>query len=64
MASFKNLTKFDADLGEILTIAKKKLGAGGTIRDNSIEIRGDHRFRLKKILIDLGYPEEKITIEE
>ncbi|MEJ2278785.1 MAG: stress response translation initiation inhibitor YciH [Candidatus Lokiarchaeota archaeon] len=47
LASFQG--NFDADLSEILTKAKKKLGAGGTIRNNSIELRGDHRFRLKKV---------------
>ncbi|MEJ2249386.1 MAG: hypothetical protein P8Y97_06970 [Candidatus Lokiarchaeota archaeon] len=47
LASFQG--NFDADLSEILTKAKKKLGAGGTIRNNSIELRGDHRFRLKNL---------------
>ena len=54
----------DANLGDILKHAKKKIGSGGTIRDNSIEIRGDHRLRLKRLLIDLGYDEDKIFIQE
>ncbi|TFG13524.1 MAG: stress response translation initiation inhibitor YciH [Promethearchaeota archaeon] len=55
---------FDANLEEILKAAKKKLGSGGTIRDNSVELRGDHRFKLKQLLIKLGYDEEKIFIRE
>ena len=55
---------FDANLEEILKSAKKKLGSGGTVRDNSVELRGDHRFKLKELLIKLGYDEEKIFIRE
>jgi translation initiation factor 1 (eIF-1/SUI1) len=52
-------------LGDILREAKKKLGSGGTLRDNnSIEIRGDHRFKMKELLIKLGYDEDKIYIKE
>ncbi|MBD3255377.1 MAG: stress response translation initiation inhibitor YciH [Candidatus Lokiarchaeota archaeon] len=56
---------FDADLEEILKKAKRKIGAGGTVRGGkSVELRGDHRFRMKKFLIDLGYSEDLITITE
>jgi translation initiation factor 1 len=55
---------FDANLEDILKSAKKKLGSGGTIRDNSVELRGDHRFKLKSLLVNLGYDEDKIFIKE
>lgn len=55
--------RVDADLGDLLTKAKKKLGAGGTIRGKRrMEIRGDHRFRLKKFLIEQGYDKDRIRI--
>ena len=55
----------DANLQDILKSAKRKLGSGGTVRNNkSVELRGDHRFKLKSLLIDLGYDEEKIFIKE
>ncbi len=42
---------------------KTKLACGGTYKNNKIELRGDHRRKLKKILIDAGFPEEKIEVE-
>ncbi|MBN1214049.1 MAG: stress response translation initiation inhibitor YciH [Candidatus Lokiarchaeota archaeon] len=54
----------DADLKDLLTKAKRKIGAGGTIRENSIELMGDHRFKIKKFLIDMGYDEDRIRIQE
>jgi len=50
-------------LKNILTKAKKKCASGGTIRDKGVELQGDHRFKMKKLLIDLGFPEENILIQ-
>jgi translation initiation factor 1 len=55
---------FDVNLKNILTKAKKKCASGGTVRDNEVELQGDHRFKMKKFLIDLGFPEENILIQE
>lgn len=44
---------------------KTKLAAGGTFREEEgrIEIQGDHRQRVKKILVEeLGIPEENIIV--
>ena len=54
----------DANLKDILTKAKKKCASGGTVRGNEIELQGEHKFKLKKFLIDLGFPEENIIIQE
>jgi len=50
-------------LKNILTKAKKKCASGGTVRDKGVELQGDHRFKMKKLLIDLGFPEENILIQ-
>ena len=55
---------FDVNLKNILTKAKKKCASGGTVRNNEVELQGDHRFKMKKFLIDLGFPEENILIQE
>ncbi|VXD15403.1 conserved hypothetical protein [Planktothrix serta PCC 8927] len=34
---------------------KTQCGAGGTVKDNTIEIQGEHRQKLLEILIKLGY---------
>lgn len=62
MIRFENQDS-DVDLSELLTKAKKKCASGGTIRNNSLELRGDHRFKLKKFLINQGFPADNIRIE-
>ncbi len=43
---------------------KRRLAAGGTVRDNIIEIQGDHRYKVKKILVDMGFRSENILLDE
>jgi len=42
---------------------KTKLACGGTYKNGKIELRGDHRNKIKKLLVDAGFPEEKIEVE-
>lgn len=43
------------DHSNLLTQLKNHCGAGGTIKDATIEIQGDHLDRTKQKLKDLGY---------
>jgi translation initiation factor 1 len=42
-------------LEQLATRLKKLCGAGGAVRDGSIEIQGEHRDRLVAELLKLGY---------
>ena len=42
-------------LEELATRLKKSCGAGGAVKDGTIEIQGDHRDRLVSELVQLGY---------
>jgi translation initiation factor 1 len=42
---------------------KTKLAVGGTFKDGRIELRGDNKSKLKALLIELGFPEEKIEVD-
>ncbi len=52
-----------AELKEMASYLKSKLATGGTVKNGRIELQGDHRHRVKQILIqEYGYPEENILI--
>ena len=49
----------DAGKQALLKLLKTKLGTGGTLKDDAIEIQGDHRDQIVEILIGLGYKAKK-----
>jgi translation initiation factor 1 len=42
---------------------KAKLSCGGTFKNGKIELRGEHKGKLKAILVEMGFPEDKIEVE-
>jgi translation initiation factor 1 len=42
-------------LAALLKQLKTQCGAGGTIKDNEIEIQGDHTQKVVQVLVQLGY---------
>ena len=51
------------DLEDIAKKLKAKLACGGTVKKGRIELQGDHRDRVKKLLAELGFSEELIEVE-
>lgn len=43
------------DFSKMLTDLKNRCGAGGTIRDDKIEIQGKHLESVAAMLVELGY---------
>lgn len=43
------------DIQDIGTRLKKKLGAGGTVKDTTVEVQGDHEERAKVLLEEMGF---------
>jgi len=41
---------------------KQKLACGGTSKNGVVILQGNHKNKLKDILVKLGYPEENIQI--
>ena len=56
------VTGFDKgiDVKDIAKSLKNELACGGTYKSDLVELQGDHRKRIKEILIKLGFDEESI----
>lgn len=42
-------------LGDVLKQLKTQCGAGGTVKDQEIEVQGDHAQKVLQVLTQLGY---------
>ncbi len=49
------------DIKKIAKSLKNELACGGTFKDNSIELQGNHIKKIKPILVELGFDEESIN---
>jgi len=56
VTGFKNI-----DTKNLLKELKQSLACGGTLKNEVIELQGDHLGKVKPILIKLGFPEESIN---
>jgi translation initiation factor 1 len=50
------------DLKTVAKDLKQELACGGTLRENAVELQGDHSRSAKKALVKLGFPEDSITL--
>lgn len=50
----------DINMKDVARGLKEKLACGGTVKNNTIELQGDHRKRVKSILVELGFQESAI----
>ncbi len=49
---------------EIVSKLKAKLACGGTAKDGRIELQGDHRHKVRELLVEMGFPHSNIIVEE
>lgn len=50
------------DIKKIAKELKSKLACGGTVKNNTIELQGDHRRHIKEVLVKLGFDEDSIEV--
>jgi len=48
------------DLKKISKDLKAELGCGGTVRNGDVELQGDHRKKIKNLLVELGFNADSI----
>ena len=52
----------DVNIKNVLKELKTKLACGGTLKNDTIELQGNHKDKVKSILIKLGFPEDQIEV--
>jgi len=53
----------DIDIKDMAKQLKNKFACGGTVKDNVIELQGDHKQRVKEELIKMGFSANSIEIK-
>ncbi len=53
----------EIDIKDVASKLKEKLACGGTVKDGKVELQGDHRNRVKDILVELGFAPEMIIVK-
>ena len=49
------------DVKAIAKRLKEELACGGTVKGGAVELQGDHKSKVKAILVKLGFPENTIS---
>jgi len=59
----KGIDDKEIDMKDVLKTLKSKFACGGTKKDKKIELQGDHKQKVRAILIKLGFAPETIVIK-
>ena len=54
----------DEEMRALVKQLKEKLACGGTYKDKRIELMGDHRRKVKDILVSLGFAPDRIDVKQ
>ncbi|MFH1445396.1 MAG: translation initiation factor [Nanoarchaeota archaeon] len=52
----------DVDNKKVLKELKGKLACGGTLKGNTIELQGNHKDKVKGILVKMGFSADQIEV--
>lgn len=63
MTVIKGIDVGKIDVRKLMKLLKSKLACGGTYKNGEIELQGDHKFRVRDILMKEGFPKDMIEVE-
>jgi len=59
----EGINEKDIDMKGLAKKLKTKLACGGTIKDGRIELQGEHRQKVREILVESGFAKETIDVK-
>jgi translation initiation factor 1 len=62
MTCVEGMDDKNIDLKELLKTLKTDCACGGTTKDSRIELQGDHKEKVKKMLMKIGFSNDLIEL--
>lgn len=62
MTVIDGINERDIDLKDLVKTLKTECACGGTFKDGRIELQGDHKEKVRKMLLKTGFSENLIEI--
>jgi len=59
----EGIDKTEIDLKDLTKKLKSQFACGGTLKNNKIELQGDHKQKVKQVLVALGFGPETIEVQ-
>lgn len=53
----------EIDIKDLAKKLKGKLACGGTAKEGKVELQGDHKNKVKEILVGMGFPPDSIEVK-
>jgi len=64
MTIIKGIDSKQIDIKDVTKKLKAEFACGGTYKEDTIELQGDHRQRVKQALVRMGFPEETLKVKK
>lgn len=58
--AIEGIDQKEIDLKDLTKKLKSKFACGGTMKKGIIELQGDHKLKVKEMLVNMGFPNETI----
>lgn len=59
----EGIDRKEIDIKDVARKLKEQLACGGTVKSGKVELQGDHKNKVKKILVDMGFPPDSIEVK-
>lgn len=63
MTIVEGISHKEINIKDVSKKLKSKFACGGTVKEDTIELQGDHKHKVKEELIKLGFAEDTIDVE-